>query len=153
MMTRPSALHIVRMIDGHRRSPAFLVAGATAVLVAAWMTSAPAPPTASERSGIDQLHIRRTAGGNLLDMRYRVVDSELATSLLAKKTTAYVVDEKSGRRLPVPTTPKAGSLRTTGVPRAGRSYFALFTNPGGLVHRGDQVSVVLGDLSTRLTVE
>jgi hypothetical protein len=139
------------MIGGHKRLFAVLVATAAAVLVARCLS--PATPTASERCGIDELHIRRTAEGHLLDLRYRVVDSERATSLLAKKTTAYVVDEKSGTRLSVPTTPKAGSLRTTGVPRAGRSYFALFTNPGGLVRRGDRVSVVLGDLTTRLTVE
>ncbi len=127
-----------------------MAAGAAVVVLA---IAARSTPAVCERSGVDQLRIHRTAGGHLLDLRYRVVDPQRATSLLAKDNTAYLVDEKSGRRLPVPSTPKAGSLRAKGVPRAGRSYFALFTNPGGLVRRGDQVSVVLGELTAQLTVE
>jgi len=152
-MTPTNATRIVRAIVEHRRSLALVAAGAAVVVLAIAARSTPAKPTLDERSGVDQLRIHRTAGGHLLDLRYRVVDPQRATSLLAKDNTAYLVDEKSGRRLPVPSTPKAGSLRAKGVPRAGRSYFALFTNPGGLVRRGDQVSVVLGELTAQLTVE
>jgi len=134
------------------RSLALLAIGAVA-LSALSTRSVPATPTANERCGVDQLHIRRTAEGHLLDLRYRVVDPNRAASLLAKHNTAYVIHKNSGKRLPVPSTPKAGVLRTTGVPRAGRSYFALFTNPGGLARRGDRVAIVLGELTTELTVE
>lgn len=142
-MTRPRA---------RRVATAVLAVGA-AVLLATWVVSERATLTSSERWGVDQLRVHRTAEGHLLDLRYRVVDPRRAGSLLAKDITAYLVHERSGRRLPVPSTPKAGSLRNTGQPRAGRSYFALFSNPGKLVQRGDQVSVVLGDLTAELTVE
>lgn len=68
-------------------------------------------------------------------------------------SAAYLVHERSGERLSVPSTPKAGALRTTGVPQAGRSYFALFSNPSGRVQRGDKVSIVLGELTATLIVE
>ena len=135
------------------RSVGVLIGGVVLVMVAISAPPRPASATVNEHCGVDQLRIHRTANGQLLDLRYRVVDPQLATTLLAKDNTAYAVHEQSGTRLRVPSTPKAGSLRTKGSPRAGRSYFALFTNPGGLVRRGDQVSVVLGDLTAELTVE
>lgn len=128
----------------------------SAALAAALLTGAlfqAARPTTRERWGVGQLRIHRTAGGHLLDLRYQVVDPERARTLLAEHSPAYLVHDKSGSRLLVPSTPKAGSLRNTGTPRAGRSYFALFMNPGGLVKRGDRVSLVLGPLATKLTVE
>lgn len=141
----------------HRGRPWVGVAGAVAVAVAAslaaWAVAGPPAPAAGERWGVDGLRIVRTAGGHLLDFRYHVVDPGRAASLLARDGRAYVVHERSGVRLPVPSTPKAGPLRTTGVPEAGRGYFALFSNPGGLVRRGDRVSVVVGDLTADLTVE
>jgi hypothetical protein len=132
---------------------ALLSASSAAVLLATWVLAALGTPSARERWGVDQLRVHRTAGGHLLDLRYQVVDPARAGSLLAEESSVYLVHEKSGLRLPVPSTPKAGSLRNTGVPRAGRAYFALFTNPGGLVQRGDQVSVMLGALTAELTVE
>jgi hypothetical protein len=144
----------------HRRWPALLIAGASAGLLAMWIvtktttpTATVTPPPATERWGVDQLRVHQTADGHLLDLRYRVVDPQRAGSLLAKAATAYLTHERSGQRLPVPTTPKAGPLRNTGQPRAGRSYFALFSNPGKVVKPGDKVSLVLGDLTAELTVE
>jgi hypothetical protein len=150
-MTDPA--RIVRALAWHLRWLVLLAAAAAAALLAIWLVARPAPPGAGDRWGVDQLRIHRTARGHLLDLRYRVVDARRAGSLLARAGTAYLVHERTGRRLPVPSTPKAGSLRNTGQPRAGRSYFALFSNPGGLVRRGDRVSVVLGELGARLTVE
>jgi len=126
---------------------------AGAVLWAASKQSGPAAHPIGERWGVEDLHIRRSAEGYLLDFRYRIVDSKLATSLLKRDSTVYVLHEKSGVKLPVPSTAKAGPLRNTGVPKVGRTYFALFTNPAGMVQRGDRVSVVLGDMNAELTVE
>lgn len=166
-MTGSRPARVVRAIIGHRLELGLLAVGGAAVLAAVLLTvrATPAPlATGASRSwvvdrisvarwGVDQLRIRRTAQGHLLDLRYHVVDPRRAGSLLAEDGPVYVVHERSGMKLPVPRTPKAGALRTTGTPRAGRSYFALFTNPGGMVRRGDQVSVVLGELTARLTVE
>jgi hypothetical protein len=109
---------------------------------------------ARDRWGIDQLLIRRSAGGHLLDLRFRVVDPSKAAAVLARDASVHILDTKSGTELEVPSTPKAGPLRNSGTPELGRTYFALFSNPGHLVRRGDQVSVViagqrLGDLPVR----
>lgn len=140
------------MSSGRWRWLVLAGAGLATVLVA----TRPAGPTAPanlDRWGVDELRIHRSAGGHLLDLRYRVVDAKRAESLLAEDREAYLVHGSSGRRLDVPSTPKAGRLRTTGTPEAGRSYFALFANPGRLVQPGERVTVVLGDLMTDLTVE
>ena len=138
-----------------RRWPWLVLFGmlAGAVLLVASMRSGPPAHPVGERWGVDDLHIRRTAEGNLLDFRYRIVDATLAESLLERDRSVYVLHEKSGLKLPVPSTPKAGPLRNTGTPKVGRTYFALFTNPTGMVQRGDRVSVVLGEMNAELTVE
>lgn len=130
-----------------------LVALAVLVMLVATHWPSSSVSTVNEHCGIDQLRIRRTAEGHMLDLRYRVIDPDRARTLLAKDSTAYIVHDRSGRRLQVPNTPKAGALRNRGLPKAGRSYFALFANPGGLVRHGDRVTVVLGELTTHLTVE
>jgi len=145
--------HIRRLVVRPWTWVAFLGAGGVAVLLAAWATASPPTPPQGQRFGVDRLRIMRTAGGHLLDFRYRVVDPKLAAPLLTKAARGHVVDEKTGARLAVPDMPKAGPLRNTGVAHAGRTYFALFNNPGGLVRRGDRVSVVLGELTAQLTVE
>ena len=127
-----------------------LVAGALGLLVA---TRWPSPAPEGACCGVDQLRIHRTADGHMLDLRYRVVDPVRARSLLAKESVAYLVHDRSGHRMTVPSTPKAGALRNRGLARAGRSYFALYANPGGLVKPGDHVTVVLGELTAHLTVE
>jgi hypothetical protein len=139
-------------MTGRRWCALLLAGGAIALLVVGRVTPV-APSPAGARWGVDQLHIHRTGAGHLLDLRYRVVDPQRAGSLLGKQSAAYVVHARSGRRLSVPSTPKAGALRNTGVPKAGRTYFALFSDPGEIVRAGDRVSVVLGDLTAELTVE
>ncbi len=107
----------------------------------------------ARRFGVAELRVRRSAAGHLLDLRYRVLDPAKAAPLHARAQKPILVDERSGRKLVVPTTPKAGALRSTAPPKAGRIYFALFANPGGAVRRGDQVSVVMGELRASLVVE
>jgi hypothetical protein len=152
-MANQGHMYTYRILSRCRPWLAWLGAGGAAAALAASILAAPPAPAEGERFGVDQLRIMRTATGHLLDLRYRIVDPERAAPLLAKDTAVYVVHERSGARLRVPSTPKAGPLRNTGVPRAGRAYFALFSNPGGLVQRGDEVSVVAGELTTKLTVE
>jgi len=115
---------------------------------------APSSPELGRRWGIDDLRVRRSAAGHLLDFRYRVTDAARAAAIQDRHARPYLVDLKSGRRLTVPTTPKAGALWNHGGVREGRTYFALFSNPGRLVRRGDHVSVVINQLEARdLVVE
>jgi hypothetical protein len=106
-------------------------------------TGLAAQADAHDRWGIDQIHIHRSAGGHLLDLRFRVVDPSKAAAVLARAATIHVLDTKSGTELEVPSTPKAGPLRNSGQPEIGRSYFALFTNPANLVRHGDRVSLLI----------
>jgi hypothetical protein len=96
-------------------------------------------------SGIRVVSLQPTAGGQMLDLRYQVVDPEKARSILDRNKKAYLLDGKTGKTLPVPLT-KAGSMRqTTRKPETGRTYFMLFSNPGGLVKEGGSVSLLVGD--------
>lgn len=95
--------------------------------------------------GIKIISLRPTAAGQMLDLRFQVVDPEKARPVLDKNKKAYLLDAKTGKTLPVPVT-KAGSMRqTTLKPEAGRIYFILFTNPNRMVKEGGSVSLVVGD--------
>jgi hypothetical protein len=96
--------------------------------------------------GIDQIRLRSSAGGRLLDLRYRVVDPLRAAPLLAAHSVRYIVEPRTGVKLQVPNTPKAGPLSNSGRPEAGRTYFTLFSNQGRLVRPGDRVAATIGEL-------
>lgn len=122
-------------------------------------TARPAPVSgtlAPERLlGIEVVAIRWSAGGTMLDFRYRVVDPEKALPLLDRSIKPYLIDEASGARFGIPSSPKIGPMRQT-APRAevGRVYWMLFGNPGRQVKKGNRVTVVVGDVSLEhLTVE
>jgi hypothetical protein len=102
-------------------------------------------PDFEKSFGIKIVSLRPTAGGQMLDLRFQVIDSEKAKTVLDKNKKAYLLDEKTGKTLPVPIT-KAGSMRqTTLKPEAGRIYFMLFSNPGRMVKEGGSVSLLIGD--------
>ena len=128
-----------------------VILGCALVFPPASMASEQDPPqkgaltVAEEKWGIRILSLRPTAAGHMLDLRYRVTDPVKARDILDKRQKAYIVDQKSGKALPVPVT-TAGPLRqTTLQPEAGRIYFVLFSNPAGLVKEGSNVTVILGD--------
>jgi hypothetical protein len=96
-----------------------------------------------------------SAGGYMIDFRYRVVDPEKAKPLLSRESKATLVDHATGTVLFVPTAPKVGSLRQTSrQPLAGRTYFILFSNLSRTVKPGSGVDVVIGDFrAENLVVE
>jgi len=99
-----------------------------------------------EKWGIEIIGIRLTAGEQMLDFRYRVIEPEKASLLLQRQTKSYLIDQATGRQLPVPKT-KLGPLRQTSVkPLPNRIYFILFANPNRSVKLGNKVTLVLGDL-------
>jgi hypothetical protein len=105
------------------------------------------PPisNAEKNAGIRVVSLRPTGGGQMLDLRFQVIEPEKAKTVLDKKKKAYLLDGKTGKTLPVPVT-KAGPMRqSTPKPEAGRIYFILFSNPGGMVKEGSRVSLVIGD--------
>jgi len=110
-------------------------------------TLSPDSPAAdSEKTfGIKITSLHPTAGGQMLDLRFRVVDPEKARGILDKNKKAYLLDDRTGKTLPVPVT-KAGSMRqSTLKPEGGRIYVILFSNPNRMVKEGGSVSLIIGD--------
>ncbi|MBE0596308.1 MAG: hypothetical protein IH614_03460 [Desulfuromonadales bacterium] len=111
--------------------------------------------TAEEKLGIEIVAIRLSAGGYLLDFRYRATDPERAIAFFDRQIKPYLLHEASGARFLVPAPAKVGPLRpTNNAPVAGKHYFIMFANPGQYIKAGDQVTVVFGDTRMEhLTVE
>lgn len=101
---------------------------------------------AEEQLGIKVEALRWSADGFMLDFRYRVVDPDKARSLLTRSIKPYIIDEASGARFLIPSSPKVGPMRQTTLrPEAGRSYWLLFANPARYIKPGNLVTVVIGD--------
>jgi hypothetical protein len=98
------------------------------------------PAGLTERSGVRDVRVRVTGGGGLLDVRYEVVDPGKAALLHDPETPPAIVYEPTG-------TPIEGLLMghlPHGSSKPGVSAFMIFVNPGNIVRRGDEVTVVLG---------
>ncbi|MDZ7698251.1 MAG: hypothetical protein U5R49_15460 [Deltaproteobacteria bacterium] len=97
--------------------------------------------------GIRPVALRLTGANHFLDFRYVIVDPEKAKAVLSrnkKNQTLFLLDQKTGKKLPVPVT-KLGPLRATAIsPKKGRQYTILFSNVGKSIKKGDRVSVVIG---------
>ncbi len=104
--------------------------------------------------GVEVLRVSLSAADYMLDFRYRVTDAEKATPILHRSIKPYILVEKNGLKLPVPSTPKLGSIRQhTKTPEVNRIYFVFFKNVSKMVKRGDKVTVVIGDFrSESITV-
>lgn len=98
-----------------------------------------------ELYGIEVVALRYSAAGHMLDFRFRVVDLDKAMQFFREDIKPYLVDKTSGKILVVPVPAKLGPARPTGRnPKLGITYWMFFGNPG-LVKRGDQVTIVVGD--------
>jgi len=124
----------------------------------------PAPPAGdahdlSEQSrapadwGIEVVAVRYSAEGYVLDFRYRVLDPHKAAPLFKRQIKPYLIDEKTGARMGVPSPPKTGPLRSSNPPLADRTYFMFFANAGRLVQPGSTVTIVIGDFRVKAIVE
>jgi hypothetical protein len=102
-------------------------------------------PALKEKWGIEITTLSMTAGGHMIDFRFRVLDAEKAASLFTRENKPYLMDEASGQVLSVPRTAKIGPLRTSDPPKQGRIYWMFFGTVPGLVESGSQVTVVIGD--------
>lgn len=96
--------------------------------------------------GVDLVGVRRVASGHMLRLDYRVVAPEKAAALTDRKARPYLIDEATRTALAVPALENVGELRQVAPLETGRTYFAIFGNPGGLVRRGGRVTLVVGNL-------
>ena len=123
----------------------------TAAAPSARVAAVPVPAGAADeiarRWGIRIESMRLTAAGYMLDFRYRVVDARKAKPIFARRTKPRLIDEATGAVMLVPTPPKTGALRNSNDPKAGRSYFMFFANPGRLIAEGRTVTVTIGEFS------
>jgi hypothetical protein len=107
-----------------------------------------------EKWGVKVLYIKQSAGGYMLDFRYKVTDAEKASPLFDRKIKPYLIDQASGAKFLVPESPKVGALRQTRKPVAEKNYFIIFANPGKYIKNGNKVTVVIGDFKAEnLTVQ
>jgi hypothetical protein len=104
--------------------------------------------------GVEIKAIRLTAHGHMLDFRYKVLDAGKAAPLFKRQTKPHLVHVETGKVLEVPAPAKTGPLRTSDLPKKGRTYWMFFGNGGKLIKRGDQVTVVIGGFKAeKLIVE
>ena len=96
--------------------------------------------------GIEVVAMRQTAGGNMLDFRFRVHDVDKAVILFKEEVKPQLIDLSSGVNLAVPITSKLGPMRPTyRNPKKGIVYWMLFNNPEGLVKEGGRVAIIVGE--------
>lgn len=95
----------------------------------------------AERSGVRIQHVAMSGGGGLLDLRFQVVDPDKAVAVHDLATPAAVVDESTGL---VVKELLMGHSHTAPF-KTGVTYYLIFENPGNLVQRGSDVSVLLGN--------
>ena len=104
--------------------------------------------------GIQMLPAHLTAGGSLIDVRFKIVDPEKALPLTELGAKPYLIDEATGEKSEVPTYEMTGALRAKGNPKAGKNYFILFNNSRGAMTKGSKVTLVIGDFKVEhLVVE
>ena len=97
-------------------------------------------------SGIQITAAHLSAAGYMIDVRYRVLDTEKAAALFQPKVLAYLQEQASGAKFLIPDTAKLGLLRQKAQQtKLDRIYFMMFANPGKFVKPGDHVLLVMGD--------
>jgi len=159
-MIRPNAM---------KRTRRLLAAGALLMLAPCWAAAPNAEPAAKEEDGtrwsaetldlskewgIEILGIRLSAGGYILDLRYRVTDAEKAAPIFQRQNKPVLIDQKSGREFHVARSPTVGPMRPSNTPHTSRTYFMLFGNPGTYLRAGSRVSVEVGPFRVKdLTVQ
>jgi hypothetical protein len=115
----------------------------------------PSAESLEQKWGIKVSSVFLSAGGNMVDFRYRVLDPTKAALLSNPEIKPQLTQQASGAKLSVPNTPKVGPLRqTTRQPVAGKIYFMLFANTRHQVKSGDKVTITMGDFKLEnLTVD
>lgn len=92
------------------------------------------------RLGIRLTQVTVTGGGGLIDLRFQVVDPELASAIHDPRTPPALVLEPSGLFI----NQLLMGHEHSGPYRAAETYYLLFLNSGGWVHAGDRATVLLG---------
>jgi hypothetical protein len=106
-----------------------------------WQRTALSRTGLADRLGVQISQVAVTGQGGLVDLRYRVIDPDLASAIHDPATPPAVIDDRTG----VVVSDLFMGHQHSEEFRAGTTYYLIFTNPGNLVRRGTTVSVLLGD--------
>jgi hypothetical protein len=94
------------------------------------------------RYGIDVTLVAVTAAGGLIELRYQVVDPDKAARIVHDAALApALVVEATGETLRMAAPPHHHGAEL----RLGGTYFFLMANAHNAIHRGDEVTLVVGD--------
>ena len=108
-----------------------------------------------EANGILVERVSLSAGGIMVDVRYRITDLAKAQKVLTRNGLLQMVEQKTKVILQVPNTPKVGKLRQ--IPKTDeptRIYWMFFRNTNGVVRQGSKLTLTMGDASIKdLVVE
>lgn len=93
-----------------------------------------------EETGIRVVRIAMTAGGGMIDLQYRILDPDKALIVHDDDNPPTLVDEASGWVLATPFHDHSFRELHTAV-----TYHELITNGDGLLERGSEVTLTVGD--------
>jgi len=102
----------------------------------------------ADRTGVRLVRVAVTAGGGLLDLRYKVVDPNKAVTIHDSRTPPAIVDERTGLVFSQLLMDHAH----TGDLKPAVTYYLVFENTGNWVRRGEKVTVLLGDAQVQNVV-
>ncbi len=94
--------------------------------------------------GIKVESARLSAGGYMVDFRFRVLDAGKAAQIFDRKILPHMIDQATGAKFIVPSPPKVGQLRSGGNINEGTIYFIFFANRAKYVKSGNKITVVVG---------
>jgi hypothetical protein len=102
----------------------------------------------AEKWGVEIISLNISAGGYMMDFRFRVLDVEKSKLFFDSRIKPLLLVEKSNAKLPVPMAAKVGAFRTTNRGnniKPNKTYYIVFGNPDSHVKSGDKVTMLLGD--------
>jgi len=108
---------------------------------ATWRRPVVAAEDLPQQSGVKIVRVAASGAGGLLDLRYQVVDPDLAAAIHDAKTPPAIVDERSG----IVFSHLFMGHAHDGPVKAAVTYYLVFENSGSWVHPGDKVTVLLGN--------
>ena len=93
-----------------------------------------------EETGIRLLRVAMTAAGGMIDLQYQVIDPDKSLIVHDDDAPPTLIDEASGLLVATPWHDHSFRELHTAV-----TYHELIMNGGGLLERGDRVTLTLGD--------
>ena len=97
--------------------------------------------TLEDRFGIRVTLIAVTAGGGIIDFRYKILDKKKAGFLLGDGMPTLIGEETG-----IAVAPPAHVMKHNAQMENGANYFMFYPNTRNAVKPGDRVSVVIGSI-------